>query len=84
MNLRMRNLKKYFEFISSGGEKLWYTWYINDNNTVTTEFYFGPMPKTKLQDTISGKPVTVLGCTTYTHDTNVAIVELPNTLTEIE
>ena len=82
MNTRMRNLKKYF--MSLGDNTIYYTWYINENNTVSTEFYFGTSPKTKVPEVINNTNVTVLGSTTYCNNNKVAEVEIPITVTEIE
>ena len=82
MNTRMRYLRRLFFGLDS--DVLEYTWYINDSNTVTTEFYFGRKGKTNVPTAISGKSVTVLGCTTYTNDQSVREVIIPNNIVEIE
>ena len=86
MNTRMRELRKFLTGMSTGGavDQLWYTWYVNTGNTVTTEFYFGPMSTTRVPTTIEGTTVTALGCTTYCDDQIVQNVIIPNTITEIE
>lgn len=82
MNTRMRELRKFY--LTLGKKALDYTWYINNDDTVSTEFYFGTKPKTKAPEQISGKPVTILGCTTYCNNQIIAEVIIPETVTEIE
>jgi hypothetical protein len=86
MNTYFRNLKKALLFgIMSSGGKSYYTWYENeDHESVTTEFYYGITPQTTVPKKIEKKPVTRLGCTTYSSNDYVTSVTVQDSVTIIE
>lgn len=81
MDARTKTILEYY--IAGLGQKLWFTWYINDDETVTTQFYFGPKMRVKVPKKIAGKEVTELDCTTFCGQENIEQVTIPNTVTTI-
>lgn len=60
-----------------------FTWYINDLNTVTTEFYYGKRGTVNTPIYIENVEVTELDCTTFCYHDYVTNVTIPNNITKI-
>lgn len=88
MNVYMRNLKKalLFGIVGANGKGGGpYTWYLNeDEETITTEFYYGVLPTTTVPKKMDYKPVTRVGCTTFASNENVTTVSVQDSVTVIE
>lgn len=82
MDPRTKTILEYY-IAAGGSQKLWFTWYNNDDEKVTTQFYFGPMSKVKIPKKIKGQEVTELDCTTFCGQEHIESVTIPNIVTTI-
>ena len=82
MDTRTKTILEYY--LAGSSQKLWFTWYDNDNDGVTTEYYIGTKEKVKVPKKIEGKKVTELECTTFWLKDDIEQVKIANTVTTIQ
>lgn len=85
MNIRAKDLKRYFCVLGTKVQQIFFTYYINDSisNTISTQFYFGDQAETTIPTTIDGKSVTEIGATTFCLKDYVTDVTIDNNIVSI-
>lgn len=81
------NLCEYGEGDIPSGKKLkkknGYQYYINDDGTITTFYYYGIKKNVVIPSKIAGRKVTCIGAETFLDNFEITSVKIPNTVTSI-